>query len=33
MKKFFQLFSIYPHILAFLAGYSLREKTSMDFDN
>ena len=26
MKKFFQLFPIYPHILAFLAGYSLREK-------
>ena len=26
MKKIFQLFSIYPHILAFLAGYSLRDK-------
>ena len=26
MKKFFQLFLIYPHILAFLAGYSLRDK-------
>ena len=26
MKKFFQLFLIYPHILAFLAAYSLRNK-------
>ena len=26
MKKLFQFFSIYPHILAFLAGCSLRGK-------